>query len=42
MLKELTLAADGAGQIGEGAQRAQQELSAMLKDPVGRRAWIGS
>jgi putative drug exporter of the RND superfamily len=38
MLHELTLAADGAGQIGDGARRARNEVSSILADPVGRRA----
>jgi RND superfamily putative drug exporter len=38
MLRELARAAEGAGQIADGAQRAGDELSSILKDPVGRRA----
>ncbi|HEV3163873.1 MAG TPA: MMPL family transporter [Isosphaeraceae bacterium] len=38
MLTELVMAADGARQIAEGALRAQQEISGILEDPVGRRA----
>ncbi|HEX8203567.1 MAG TPA: MMPL family transporter, partial [Isosphaeraceae bacterium] len=38
MLRELARAADGAGQIADGAQRARAELSSILADPVGRRA----
>ena len=38
MLRELQLAADGAGQIADGARRARQEVSSILADPVGRRA----
>jgi putative drug exporter of the RND superfamily len=36
MARELARAADGAGQIAEGARRAQQEVSEIIKDPVGR------
>lgn len=38
MLHELSLAADGAGQIADGAMRAQREITSILKDPVGHRA----
>jgi len=38
MLKELMMAADGAGQIADGALRAQKEVSSILNDPMGRRA----
>ncbi len=38
MLRELTRAADGAGQIADGAGRADREVTAILNDPVGRRA----
>jgi len=38
MLRELTMAADGAGQIADGAQRAETEITAILNDPVGHRA----
>jgi RND superfamily putative drug exporter len=38
MLKELMEAADGAGQIADGALRAQKEIRSMLEDPLGRRA----
>lgn len=38
MRRELLIAADGAGQIAEGAARARTEISGMLDDPVGRRA----
>jgi putative drug exporter of the RND superfamily len=38
MLRELTRAADGAGQIADGARRARHEISSILADPVGRRA----
>jgi putative drug exporter of the RND superfamily len=38
MLKELVLAADGAGQIADGALRAQREIDGILNDPVGRHA----
>jgi RND superfamily putative drug exporter len=38
MLRELTRAAEGAGQIAEGAERARHEVSSILDDPVGRRA----
>jgi RND superfamily putative drug exporter len=37
MLRELNRAAEGAGQIAEGAKRARHEVSAILEDPVGRR-----
>jgi RND superfamily putative drug exporter len=36
MAGELSRAAEGAGQIAEGAQRARQEVSEILDDPVGR------
>jgi RND superfamily putative drug exporter len=38
LLRELTRAADGAAQIADGAGRAHREVTAMLTDPVGRRA----
>ncbi|MBX6313792.1 MAG: MMPL family transporter [Isosphaeraceae bacterium] len=38
MLRELVRAANGAGQIADGARRARQEVTAILNDPVGRRA----
>jgi len=38
MASQLLLAADGAGQIVEGAKRAQEEVTNILTDPVGRHA----
>jgi RND superfamily putative drug exporter len=38
MLGELCRAAEGAGRIAEGAERARREVSTILTDPVGRRA----
>ncbi len=38
LLKELTRAAEGAGQIAAGAAQAHHEVSAMLENPVGGRA----
>jgi RND superfamily putative drug exporter len=38
LLRELTRAADGAAQIAGGASRANREVTAILNDPVGRRA----
>jgi RND superfamily putative drug exporter len=38
MLSELGLAAEGAAQIADGSIRARREISAILDDPVGRRA----
>ncbi|QEH32323.1 Putative membrane protein YdgH [Aquisphaera giovannonii] len=38
LLAEITRAADGADQIAKGARRAHREVSAILEDPVGRRA----
>ncbi len=38
MLRELTRAAEGAGQIAEGAKRAHHEVSSILNDPVGHLA----
>ena len=38
LLAELTRAADGADQIARGADRAHDEVAAILDDPVGRRA----
>jgi putative drug exporter of the RND superfamily len=38
LLRELTHAADGAAQIASGALRANREVTAILNDPVGRRA----
>jgi RND superfamily putative drug exporter len=38
LLRELTRAAEGAGQIAGGAARAHREVTAILQDPVGRRA----
>ncbi len=37
MLRELTQAANGAGQIHAGASRANSQLNEILSDPVGRR-----
>ena len=37
MLAELTRAADGAGQLAEGAAQARHEVSSILDDPVGRQ-----
>ena len=37
LLAELTRAADGADQIARGADRAHDEVAAILDDPVGRR-----
>ena len=37
-MRELTRAADGAAQIAGGAGRANREVTAILNDPVGRRA----
>jgi RND superfamily putative drug exporter len=36
MAHELARAAEGAGQIAEGARRAREEVSEILNDPVGR------
>ena len=38
LIKELRQAADGAGQIASGANRASDEVSSILGDPVGKRA----
>jgi len=38
MLRELERAADGAGQIADGARHAHREVAAILNDPVGHRA----
>jgi RND superfamily putative drug exporter len=38
MLGELSRAAEGADQIGDGATRARQELTNILADPVGQHA----
>jgi len=38
LLAGLTRAADGADQIAKGADRAHDEVAAILDDPVGRRA----
>jgi RND superfamily putative drug exporter len=38
LLTELTRAAEGAGQIAHGADRAHDEIASILRDPVGRRA----
>jgi RND superfamily putative drug exporter len=38
LLRELGRAAEGAGQITDGASRARQEIVNILDDPVGRRA----
>jgi RND superfamily putative drug exporter len=38
MVRELTRAAEGAGEIAEGAEFARHEVSSILSDPVGRRA----
>lgn len=38
LLAELGKAADGAGQIAEGAERALAEVTEILNDPVGRHA----
>ena len=38
LLAELTRAAEGADQIAQGADRAHREVTAILNDPVGRRA----
>ncbi|MDR3636123.1 MAG: MMPL family transporter, partial [Isosphaeraceae bacterium] len=38
MLRDLTLAAEGAGRIADGAGRARREVGSILADPVGRRA----
>jgi RND superfamily putative drug exporter len=38
LLQELGRAADGARQIADGAAQARHEVSAILEDPVGRRA----
>lgn len=38
ILHELTRAADGAGQLAAGAAQARRQVSAILRDPVGRRA----
>ncbi|WP_152051256.1 MMPL family transporter [Tautonia marina] len=38
LLRELARAAEGAGQIAEGASLARREISNILEDPVGHRA----
>jgi RND superfamily putative drug exporter len=38
LIRELTRAAEGAGQIRAGAERAHREVSSILTDPVGRNA----
>ncbi len=38
MLRDLTRAAEGAGQLASGARLAQREVSGILNDPVGHRA----
>jgi RND superfamily putative drug exporter len=38
LLRELTRAAAGAAEIADGAVRANREVTAILSDPVGRRA----
>ncbi len=38
LLRELKAAADGAGQIADGADRAHKEVAAILADPVGQDA----
>lgn len=38
MVRELSRAASGAGQIADGARRAGRELTEILNDPVGRHA----
>ncbi|QDV32683.1 MMPL family transporter [Tautonia plasticadhaerens] len=38
LLRELGRAAEGAGQISEGASRASREIGTIMEDPVGRRA----
>jgi RND superfamily putative drug exporter len=38
LLRELTRAAEGASQIADGAARAHREVTAILSDPLGRRA----
>ncbi|MDR3617846.1 MAG: MMPL family transporter [Paludisphaera borealis] len=38
LLSELTRAAEGAGKIALGAERAHREVSGILSDPLGRRA----
>ena len=38
LLRELKTAADGAGQIADGAARAHKEVAAILADPVGQHA----
>jgi RND superfamily putative drug exporter len=38
MLQDLLKAADGAKQIAQGAEKAQDEVAGILNDPVGRRA----
>jgi RND superfamily putative drug exporter len=38
LLRELTRAAEGAGQIAAGAEYAHREVSAILTDPMGRMA----
>lgn len=38
MLRELTRAAEGAGQIATGAERARDEIEVILRNDVGRKA----
>ena len=38
MVRELSRAARGAGQIADGAARAEREVTEILDDPVGRHA----
>ncbi|WZO98965.1 MMPL family transporter [Isosphaeraceae bacterium EP7] len=38
MLRELTRAAEGAGQIADGAKLGRDEIAGILDDPVGKRA----
>lgn len=38
LLRELTRAAEGAGQIADGAMLAHKEMGVILDDPLGRRA----
>ncbi len=38
MLRDLTRAAEGAGEIAVGAGRAHREMASILRDPVGRQA----
>lgn len=38
LLREITTASQGAGQIHDGAERAREEIRNILSDPVGRHA----